>query len=72
MLVMAPRRSGSIWSCDKVYSAAAHGVADVATFFLWELAGTPLEQSNNGRRMLVQVSYDAEKRVDQVVYLKAE
>lgn len=57
---------------EKIGRAAAHGVADVATLFLWELAGTPLENANSGRRMLVQVTYDDAGLVDQVVYLKAE
>ncbi len=55
---------------EKIGRSVAHGIADIGTLFLWELAGTPIEQHFDGTRMLVQVTYDPSDSVTQVAYLK--
>ena len=46
--------------------AIAHGTADVLTFGLWELVGTPLE-AQRGRAYRMTVTYDADGRAHEVV-----
>ena len=43
----------------KVSRAVFHGVADVFTAGLWEVAGTPIEGSFDGKRISVSVAYDS-------------
>ncbi len=50
--------------------AVLHGAADVATFGLWEIVGTPIEGAVNGTKVSVEVSYDKEDRVVKVVPIK--
>ena len=50
--------------------AVAHGAASVATLGLWEVIGTPLEGYANGTELSVEVRYDANDQVAQVVPLK--
>lgn len=50
--------------------AVAHGAASVATLGLWEVIGTPLEGYANGSQLSVEVHYDANDQVAQVVPLK--
>jgi hypothetical protein len=50
--------------------ALLHGVADVATFFLWEVVGTPGEAIFSGDEMAYDVTYDKDDVVDQVTVLK--
>ena len=52
--------------------ALLHGVADVATFFLWEVVGTPGEAIFSGDEMAYDVTYDKDDVVDQVTVLKNE
>lgn len=47
----------------KVTRAFFHTVADVATFGLWELVGTPTELIFNGTDMKVEVTYDEKDQV---------
>jgi hypothetical protein len=42
----------------KVSRAMFHGVADVFTIGLWEVVGTPVEASFNGKKITVRVLYD--------------
>ena len=50
--------------------AVGHAVASVATLGLWEVVGTPIEGYANGTELSIEVSYDAEDRISQVVPLK--
>ncbi|HET7062284.1 MAG TPA: hypothetical protein VFI43_08920 [Nitrosospira sp.] len=52
--------------------ALLHGVADVATFGLWEVVGTPAEAVFSGDEMAYDVTYDKNDRVDQVTILKMD
>lgn len=47
----------------KVGRALVHGAADVATFGLWEVVGTPVEGHFNGDEVSAEVAYDAQDRV---------
>ena len=46
-----------------------HGAADVLTFTIWEVAGTPIEGYYNGDNMAFEVRYDQDNRIDMVVPL---
>ncbi len=50
--------------------AVAHGAASVATLGLWEVIGTPIEGYANGTELSVEVRYDANDQVAQVIPLK--
>ena len=50
--------------------AVAYGAASVATLGLWEVLGTPIEGYANGTELSVEVHYDANDQVAQVVPLK--
>ena len=50
--------------------AVFHGVADIVTFGLWEVIGTPTEGVFDGKEMAYETSYDADNRVEYVVPLK--
>jgi hypothetical protein len=54
----------------KAGRAVFHGAADVLTFGLWEVVGTPVEGTFSGDEMAFEVSYDDDNRVDQVIALK--
>src|SRR6266508_2915245 len=54
----------------KVGRTIGHGVADVMTLGLWEIAGTPTEATLNGHTVAYEVTYDANDRVELVVPLK--
>lgn len=54
----------------KAGRAVFHGAADVLTFGLWEVIGTPIEGTFSGDEMAYEVRYDDENRVDQVIALK--
>lgn len=47
-----------------------HGVMDVLTLGIWEVAGTPIESAADGTKMSYEVSYDNDQRVNQVVAIK--
>ena len=80
MPTVAEHRDGKkheIYKFVQGYSAGAkagravfHGAADVLTFGLWEVIGTPVEGTFSGDEMAYEVRYDEERRVDQVVALK--
>ena len=66
-----------VFSFIQGYSAGAkagravfHGVADVVTFGLWEVIGTPVEGAFSGNKTVYEVSYDDQRRVDAVILLK--
>ena len=50
--------------------AVGHGVADVMTLGLWEVIGTPVEGIANGEVNQVEVKYNKQNRVAQVIPLK--
>ncbi|UCG07098.1 MAG: hypothetical protein JSV83_00105 [Desulfobacterales bacterium] len=54
----------------KASRAAFHGVADVLTFGLWEVVGTPVESVADGTEVKVQVTYDESDCVDYIQVLK--
>jgi len=66
-----------IWRFTQGYSggakagrAAGHATMDVLTLGIWEVIGTPVESSADGRTMAYEVSYDTSNNVDQVISLK--
>jgi hypothetical protein len=54
----------------KAGRALVHGAADVATFGLWEVVGTPAEAIFSGDEMAYEVSHDQDNKVDEVTTLK--
>lgn len=66
-----------IYKFNKGYSGGAkagravfHGVADVFTWGLWEVIGTPTEMTADGKDMAYQVTYDEKDKIKEVVKLK--
>ncbi len=57
---------------NKAGRALFHGVADVFTFFIWELVAIPGEVVFNGTDMSVKVVYDDQNKVKDVIYLKGK
>jgi hypothetical protein len=55
---------------NKTARALGHGVADVFTLGLWEVAGTPIEGIANGHTVQVEIVYDNKQRVSKVNVLK--
>ena len=56
----------------KASRLAIHGAADVLTFGLWEVIGTPVEMVADGTQVKVQVVYDAGDCVDYIKVLKGD
>lgn len=56
----------------KASRVAFHGAADVMTFGLWEVLGTPVEMAADGTQVKVQVAYDARDCVDYIQVLKGD
>jgi hypothetical protein len=56
----------------KSIRAIFHGVADVFTLGLWEVVGTPTESALNGDKLMYEVTYDANDRVEKVVPIGKE
>ncbi len=56
----------------KAGRALGHGVADVLTWGLWEVVGTPTEAVFDGKDMAFEVRYDDDDRVDLVNVLKKD
>lgn len=54
----------------KTLRAVGHGIADVYTLGLWEVAGTPIEGAASGQQIQVAVTYDKNERVSHVEPLK--
>lgn len=54
----------------KAGRAFFHGAADVVTLGLWEIVGTPVEGAFDGNEMAYEVTYDENRRVDEVILLK--
>jgi hypothetical protein len=59
-------------SAVKAGRAFFHGAADVVTWGLWEVVGTPTEAVFRGNEMAYEVTYDDKDRIDQVTALKKE
>lgn len=51
----------------KTSRAVWHGVADVLTLGLWEIVGYPVEKTYSGKKMIYEVTYDANDNVEKVV-----
>jgi hypothetical protein len=56
----------------KVGRAVFHGAADILTFGLWEVAGTPIEAVADGTPIKVEVYYDEKNCVDFVKVIQGE
>jgi len=56
----------------RVGRAIAHGAADLATGFMWELAGTPLEMIADGTEVKTVVRYDPQGAVESYEVLEGE
>lgn len=54
----------------KLGRAFFHGAADVLTFGLWEVIGTPTESYFNGTKVGIEVTYSPSNRVETVRGLK--
>ena len=54
----------------KAARATWHVIADVATIFIWELIGMPMEAIVDGNKMTIKVTYDANDRLEDFVYLQ--
>jgi len=54
----------------KAGRAVLHGTADILTFGIWEVVGTPTEGVFNGNENTFRVRYDKDDRIDEVVALK--
>jgi hypothetical protein len=53
----------------KTGRAIFHGVADVLTLGLWEAVGTPTESAFDGEKMIYEVTYDKDNKVEKSVRL---
>lgn len=56
----------------RVGRALAHGAADLATGFIWELAGTPIEMIVDGTEVKAVVIYDGQSNVESIQILEGE
>ena len=56
----------------KATRAVFHGVADVFTLGLWEVVGTPTEAVFDGTKTALEVTYDENNRVENVVNLQPQ
>ncbi len=56
----------------KAARAVFHGAADVFTLGLWEVVGTPTEAVFDGTKMALEVTYDGNDRVENVVDIRKE
>ncbi|MCP3696678.1 MAG: hypothetical protein GY917_31070 [Planctomycetaceae bacterium] len=52
----------------RVGRAGIHALADLATFGIWEVAGTPLEGALEGEDVRAEVRYDPQQYVQRVEY----
>jgi hypothetical protein len=50
--------------------AVTHGVLDVITLGVWELAGTPLEGQFKGVEMSYRVTYDDNDKIQTIIRIK--
>ncbi len=56
----------------KAGRAFFHGAADVLTLGLWEVIGTPVEAVADGTEVKVQVDYDANEKVQNIIALAGD
>ena len=54
----------------KIGRCLFHAVADIFTFCLWEVVGTPTELAFDGKKMVSEVTYDASDKIEKVVMLQ--
>lgn len=47
-----------------------HGTADVASLGLWEIFGTPIESTFNGKKMSISVIFDANNKLKEAQILR--
>ena len=55
---------------NKATRAVIHITADFFTFFIWEAVGWPAEAIFNGEKNVVRVTYDANNKIEDAVFLK--
>ncbi|MBT0731016.1 hypothetical protein [Rosenbergiella nectarea] len=70
-------KTWDLWRFTQGYSggvkasrAVGHGVMDVLTLGIWEVAGTPIESAADGTQMAYEVAYDKTQRVSDVAAIK--
>ena len=56
----------------KTTRATIHVVMDIFTFFIWELVAWPAEVIFNGKKTTIKVTYDENRRVEDVSYSKQD
>jgi len=49
---------------NKISRAVWHGAADVVTFGLWEIIGTPTESAFNGKKTSYEMIFDADDHLE--------
>ncbi|MFW1745688.1 hypothetical protein ACG9XW_05575 [Acinetobacter guillouiae] len=49
---------------NKISRAVWHGAADVVTFGLWEIIGTPTESAFNGKKTSYEMVFDADDHLE--------
>lgn len=54
---------------NKTARACFHAAADIWTLGLWEIIGTPAELIASGKKMQVEVAYNANDEVEQINYI---
>lgn len=54
----------------KAARATGHILADLATLFIWELIGMPIEAIADGHTMTIKVNYDENDKVKDFTYLQ--
>ncbi|MBI5047060.1 hypothetical protein HZC07_05015 [Candidatus Micrarchaeota archaeon] len=57
---------------NKTVRALFHAAADVWTFGLWEIIGTPAEGIASGRKIKAEVTYDAKENIEKVDFFGAK
>ncbi|MFP6620536.1 MAG: hypothetical protein VB877_14410 [Pirellulaceae bacterium] len=55
-------------TATRVGRAGFHALADLATYGIWEVAGTPLEGALEGEDVRAEVRYDSQQYVQRVEY----
>jgi hypothetical protein len=73
-----PSRSRHLHNADALgefrlrFAQPGRGAADEFTLGLWEVVGTPIEGYANGTKVTIEVTYDKEDRVVQVVPIRGQ
>ena len=75
--VSADGKKHEVYKFDQGYSKGTkvarvftHSVLDLATLFVWEIIGMPIESICDGHEMAYEITYDENNRVASVIQLK--